>query len=149
SRDVLLALEERERDRTGIATLRVRYTNVFGYYLEVTKRHLASVPPEWRRKQTVAGGERYTTPELDELAAKILNADERARSLEQDLFESLRASVAKHAVRLHALAARLADLDVQAALAEVAHRFDYVRPEVDESVSLELEALRHPVVERL
>jgi len=148
-KDVLLALEEREQKRTGIATLKVRYTRVFGYYLEVTKRYLAQVPPDYRRKQTVAGAERFTTDELDDLQAKILNADERLQSLEAALFDELRARVAEHAHRLHALAARLADLDVHAALAEVAHRHGYVRPELDEGTALAFEELRHPVVERL
>jgi DNA mismatch repair protein MutS len=148
-KDVLLALEEREQKRTGIATLKIRYTRVFGYYLEITKRHLAQVPADYRRKQTVAGAERFTTDELDDLQAKILNADERLQSLEAALFEELRGRVAEHAHRLHGLAARLADLDVHAALAEVAHRFGYVRPALDEGTALEFEELRHPVVERL
>jgi DNA mismatch repair protein MutS len=148
-KDVLLALEEREQKRTGIATLKIRYTRVFGYYLEVTKRYLAQVPTDYRRKQTVAGAERFTTDELDDLQAKILNADERLQSLEAALFEELRGRVAEHAHRLHGLAARLADLDVHAALAEVAHRFGYVRPELDDGTALTFEELRHPVVERL
>ena len=148
-KDVLLALEQRERQRTGIASLKIRFTRVFGYYLEVTKRNLAQVPADYRRKQTVAGAERFTTQELDDLQVKILNADERLQGLEGELFEELRARVAQHSHRLHGLAARLADLDVHAALAEVAHRFGYVRPTIDEGSVLDLRGLRHPVVERL
>jgi len=148
-KDVLLALEERERQRTGITSLKIRYTRVFGYYLEVTKRNLPQVPPDYRRKQTVAGAERFTTQELDDLQVKILNADERLQGLECELFEALRTRVAEHTHRLHGLAARLADLDVHASLAEVAHRFGYVRPTLDDGSVLELIELRHPVVERL
>ncbi len=148
-KDVLLALEERERQRTGIGSLKIRFTRVFGYYLEVTKRHLPQVPADYRRKQTVAGAERFTTDELDDLQAKILNADERLQAIEAALFEELRERVAEHAHRLHGLSARLADLDVHAALAEVAHRNGYVRPMLDEGTALAFEELRHPVVERL
>jgi DNA mismatch repair protein MutS len=149
SKDVILELERRERERTGISNLRIRYTRVFGYYLEVTKSNLGSVPADYRRKQTVASGERFTTDELDELQAKILNADERAHALEAELFLELRREVAANAPRVRALAARIADLDVHAALADVAHRHDYVRPEVDDGVALALEDARHPIVERL
>jgi DNA mismatch repair protein MutS len=149
SKDVILALEERERARTGIASLKIRYTKVFGYYVEVTRRNLGQVPEEYRRKQTVAGAERFTTPELDELQAKIANADERLAALELELFEALRARVAQHGHRLRALAARLAELDVHAALALVAHRDGWCRPEIDDSAALDFRDLRHPVVEKL
>jgi DNA mismatch repair protein MutS len=149
SKDVILELEQREREKTGIANLRVRFTRVFGYYIEVTKANLRAVPSHYRRKQTVAGGERYTTDELDELQGKVLNADERARSLEQELFVELRREVALGAHRLRALSARLADIDVHAALADVAHRYGYVRPDVDDSVSIDIVDGRHPIVERL
>ncbi len=149
SKDVVLALERRERERTGIAKLRVRYTKVFGYYIEITKSNLGAVPADYRRKQTVAGGERFTTEELDELQAKILNADERAQALERELFLELRGDVATQAGRIRALGARLSDIDVHASLADVAHRYGYVRPEIDDGVTLELEDARHPIVERL
>jgi DNA mismatch repair protein MutS len=149
SKDVILALEQRERERTGIGTLKIRYTKVFGYYIEVTKSKLRAVPETYRRKQTVANAERFVTDELDEIAAKILSADERACALELELFEDLRRRVGESAPRLRALAAKLAALDVDAAFAEVAHRFGYVRPELDDTMSLELDELRHPIVERL
>ncbi len=149
SKDVILDLERRERERTGIGSLKVRYTKVFGYYIEVTKSNLHAVPEDYRRKQTVANGERYITEELEELQVKILNADERARALEAEMWSELCSRVAAHAPRLRALAARLADIDVHAALADVAHRYGYARPEVDGSHELDLRDLRHPIVERL
>jgi DNA mismatch repair protein MutS len=149
SKDVLLALEERERKRTGISSLKIRYTRVFGYYIEITRSNLGSVPAEYRRKQTIANGERYVTEELEELERKIETADVQLKALEQEFFEAVRKRVAQHASRLFALAAVLADLDVHASFAEVAHRFDYVRPTVDDSVVLDFRDLRHPVVERL
>jgi DNA mismatch repair protein MutS len=149
SRDVLLALEERERKRTGIQSLKVRYTRVFGYYIEVTRANLGNVPADYRRKQTIANGERYVTEELEELERKIETAEVQLRALEQECFEALRRRVAEHGSRLHALASLVAEIDVHASLAEVAHRYGYVRPVVDDSRALELRDLRHPVVERL
>jgi DNA mismatch repair protein MutS len=149
SKDVILRLEERERARTGIGTLKIRYTKVFGYYIEISRAKAGSVPDDYRRKQTVATGERFTTEALEAVAAKILNADERLRALEQELFVELRKQIGGHAVRLRRLAARLADLDVHGALADVAHRHGYVRPEVDESLELDIEEARHPVVEAM
>jgi DNA mismatch repair protein MutS len=149
SRDVLLALEERERKRTGIQSLKVRYTRVFGYYIEVTRANLGNVPADYRRKQTIANGERYVTEELEELERKIETAEVQLRALEQECFEALRRRVAEHGSRLHALASLVAEIDVHAGLAEVAHRYGYVRPLVDDSRALELRDLRHPVVERL
>ncbi len=147
--DVLLRLEGRLREESGIANLKLRFNKVFGWYLEVTKTNLDRVPSTWRRKQTVATGERYTTDELDALQDKLLSAEDRHREREIELFEKLRAEVAREGERLRDVAARLAKWDVLAALADVAHRNDYVRPEVDDSLSLELEESRHPVVERM
>ncbi len=149
SKDVILQLEKRERERTGIGSLRIRFTRVFGYYIEVTKSNLKAVPPDYRRKQTVATGERYTTDELDELQTRILNADERLRALEGELFEQLRQEVGEQSARLRALGARIGDLDVHAAFAEAAHRFGYVRPLVDDSLMIALKSSRHPIVEQL
>ncbi len=149
SKDVLLAIEARERERTGIASLKIRYTKVFGYYIEVTKTNLKSVPSDYRRKQTIANGERFITDELEALQAKIVDADARLEAREAELFVDLRARVAEHASRLRALARQLAELDALAALAEVAHRSGYVRPELDEGLALELVEARHPIVERL
>jgi DNA mismatch repair protein MutS len=145
---LVLELEARERERTGIASLKIRFTRVFGYYIEITRARLGAVPGDYRRKQTVAGGERFTTQALDDLQAKILNAEDRLRDLETLLFEGLRQEVGAEAHRLKRLAMRLGDIDVHAALADVAHRFGYARPELDDGAALELVEARHPVVER-
>jgi DNA mismatch repair protein MutS len=127
----------------------VRYTRVFGYYIEITRSNLGAVPSDYVRKQTVANGERYVTDELAELQDRILHAEEKAIAREQARFAELRAEVATHAMRLRALCQKLAALDVHAALADVAHDHGYVRPEMDGSLGLELVEARHPIVERL
>jgi DNA mismatch repair protein MutS len=147
--DLIMALESDLRAQTGIATLKIRFTRVFGWYIEVTRANLGRAPAAWRRKQTVAGGERYTCDELDTLADKLLHAEERHAEREAELFADLVRAVARAADRLHALASLLARWDVFAALAEVAHAQDYVRPLVDDGEALEIEDGRHPVVERL
>ncbi|WP_438020262.1 DNA mismatch repair protein MutS [Sorangium sp. So ce315] len=146
--ELILALEAKLRSQTGAPSLRVKYTRVFGWYIEVTRAHLGKVPDTFRRKQTVATGERYTSEELDELADKIEHAGARALERETALFERLRALVAKGEGRLRALARRLAAWDVAAALADVAHRNDYVRPHVTSGDALAIRDGRHPVVER-
>jgi DNA mismatch repair protein MutS len=146
---LIVELEGRLREESQIPSLKLRYTRVFGWYLEVTKSHLAKAPKTWRRKQTIATGERFTCDELDALADKLAHAEERLASRESELWTALVNELSAHTDRLRALSARLAALDVASALAEVAHRDDYVRPEVDESLELDLEDARHPVVERL
>ncbi|MGK3994490.1 DNA mismatch repair protein MutS [Sorangium sp. So ce1024] len=146
--ELILALEAKLRSQTGAPSLRVKYTRVFGWYIEVTRAHLSKVPDTFRRKQTVATGERYTSEELDELADKIEHAGARALERETALFERLRALVAKGEGRLRALARKLAAWDVAAALADVAHRNDYVRPHVTSGDALVIRDGRHPVVER-
>ncbi|HVY27776.1 MAG TPA: DNA mismatch repair protein MutS [Polyangiaceae bacterium] len=145
----MVALEARLRESTGIATLRIRFTRVFGWYIEVSRGKSGNVPAEFRRKQTVASGERYTLPEVDELADKISHAEERHRERELLLLSELVAKTGRAAPRIAALSERLSEWDVAAALADVAHRHDYVRPKVDESDLLSLRDARHPVVERL
>ena len=147
--ELIVALESELRAETGIASLRVRFTRVFGWYIEVTRSQVAKVPASWRRKQTVAGGERYTTPALDELADKIDSAEEKSLEREARLFEDLSAEVARSADRLRKLARTLAGWDVAAALADVAHRHDYARPDVDTGEAIDIQEGRHPVVERL
>ncbi|WP_338046198.1 DNA mismatch repair protein MutS [Polyangium spumosum] len=142
-------LEAELREKTGAGSLRIRFTRVFGWYIEVTKTHLGKVPPDFRRKQTVAGGERFTSDRLDELADGLENAESRALARETDIFEGLVRLVAESAERIRKLARTLASWDVAAALADVAHRQDYVRPEVDMGEALVIEGGRHPVVERL
>ncbi|WP_437310701.1 DNA mismatch repair protein MutS [Sorangium sp. So ce388] len=146
--ELILALEAKLRSQTGAPSLRVKYTRVFGWYIEVTRAHIAKVPESFRRKQTVATGERYTSDELDELADKIEHAGARALERETALFERLRAAVAKSEGRLRALARKLAAWDVAAALADVAHRNDYVRPHVTSGEAIAIRDGRHPVVER-
>jgi DNA mismatch repair protein MutS len=148
-RDGISAIETRERARTGIPSLKVKFNNVFGYYIEITRSHLANVPDDYRRKQTVANAERFVTPELGEYEEKIRSADDRRVALELEVFHRLRDAVATRATALLQLAGRVAAVDVLAAMAEKAHRNGYVRPEIDDSRIIELEDSRHPVVESL
>ncbi len=148
-RDVILKLEERERERTKISSLKVRFNNVFGYYIEVTKANLHLVPRDYQRKQTISTGERFVTEELVTLEREIVEAEEKVREIEVARFEQLRARVAESAARLSRLAGTLADLDALAAFAEVAHRCDYTRPVVDDGTVLALKDSRHPVVETM
>ncbi|MEB2323498.1 MAG: DNA mismatch repair protein MutS, partial [Sorangiineae bacterium] len=145
----MVELEARLKRETGIGTLKVRFTRVFGWYIEVSRSQAGRAPEGWRRKQTVATGERYTIAELDDLADRILHAEERRRERELELLGELTRRAGAASSRLRALSALLARWDVAGALAEVAHRFDYVRPEVDTSSALLIEDGRHPVVERL
>src|SRR5450432_2251358 len=148
-RDRIAAIEARERTRTGIPSLKIKFNNVFGYYIEITRSHLAAVPADYRRKQTVANAERFVTTELAEFEQTVLSADERRIAMELALFTALRTRVAGEAERLLALGARVAAADTLAALAEVAHRNGYCRPLVDEGGVIDLGDARHPVVERL
>ncbi|HEV2235838.1 MAG TPA: DNA mismatch repair protein MutS, partial [Ktedonobacterales bacterium] len=141
-------LERVERERTGIPNLKVGYNKVFGYFLEVTNSHAAKVPADYIRKQTLAGAERFITPDLKEYEALILGAQEKSVKLEQELFAALRAEIAtQHAERILRAARALAALDVVLALAEVASRQGYCRPELDAGDALHVIAGRHPVVE--
>jgi DNA mismatch repair protein MutS len=143
----IAGLEERERARTGISTLRVRFNRVFGYGIEVSHAQSARVPAEYVRRQTLTGAERYVTTELKEYETKVLGADERRRRLEQELFDDVRSRVAAQAAPLLATARALALMDVLAALAEVAHVRGHVRPVVDDGPVLEIVEGRHPVLE--
>ncbi|MGH7899551.1 MAG: DNA mismatch repair protein MutS [Candidatus Binatia bacterium] len=142
------ALEGRERTRTGIASLKVRYNKVFGYYIEITNANLKLAPPDYQRKQTIAGGERFVTGELKEYEAKVLGADDRLKKIEAELFDELVKSVAARLPELTATARALGELDCLRSLAEVAVRGRYVRPMLDSSSALEIREGRHPVVER-
>ncbi|MGH9543509.1 MAG: DNA mismatch repair protein MutS [Terriglobales bacterium] len=146
---VLAALEARERARTGIASLKVRFNGVFGYFLEVSRPNLPHVPADYERKQTLVNAERFTTPELKQLEIKILSADEKARALEAGLFAELRAAVVAAAAPVRRTAAALAELDLFANFAELAAQRHYVRPEWSDGDVLEIRAGRHPVVERM
>lgn len=148
-RDRILEIEARERERSGIASLKIRYNRVFGYYLEITRSNLERVPADYIRKQTLANAERYVTPELAELEERILHADERRLQIELTAFEDLRGRVAQAVGRILPLAETVARIDVLYSFAELAHRHDYCRPLVDQSAVIEIEAGRHPVVEQL
>src|SRR5690606_35879339 len=145
----IAALQAEERARTGINSLKVGYNRVFGYYIEVTNAHRDSVPADYQRRQTLTGAERYVTPALKEFEEKVLGATERIEAIERRVFEALRADAGRAVGRLQAIAARVATLDVLAALAEVAAREGYVRPTVDDEAVLEIAGGRHPVVERM
>lgn len=142
-------LEARERERTGIKSLKVGFNKVFGYYLEVTRAHRDRVPPDYERRQTLVGAERYVTPEMKEREALILHAEERQKEREYELFCQLRDRVAASGPSLLATAAAVATLDVLCSFAEVSQAYGYVRPQVVEEPVLEVEAGRHPVVERV
>jgi DNA mismatch repair protein MutS len=148
-RDWLAAYEAQERERTGIPRLRVRYNQVFGFFVEVPRSKANQVPPEYERRATITHAERFITPELKAREAEILSAEDRANELEYDLFVDLRRQVAAHTDRLQRSARVLAELDVLAALAEVAACHGYTRPVVDESTVIEIKEGRHPVVERM
>jgi DNA mismatch repair protein MutS len=141
-------LEAKERQRTGIASLKVGYNAVFGYYLEVSKPHLNKVPADYIRKQTLANAERFITPELKEQEAILLGAEERINALEFELFSRVRGEVARHTPHLQSLARAIAEWDVLCAFAENAVRYRYVRPVVDTEDRIHIVGGRHPVVER-
>ena len=147
-RDWIAALEARERERTGIKSLKVGFNKVFGYYIEVTRPNRHLVPADYERRQTLANAERYVTPELKEMEAKVLGAEERLAALEHELFTRLRDEVAARIPELQAAAEALAELDVLAALAEAAARYDYVRPKLAGDRRLRIKAGRHPVLDR-
>jgi DNA mismatch repair protein MutS len=147
-RQVIADLENRERARTGIASLKVRFNRVFGYYIEVSKSNLHAVPADYHRKQTIAGGERFITPDLKEYEEKVLGADERILEREIELFEALRAQVGAEAPRIQDTARAVAALDVLAALAETAAVCNYTKPQVHDGDELLVTDGRHPVVER-
>ena len=145
----IASLQARERERTGITSLKVGFNKVFGYYIEVTNPHKARVPPDYERRQTLTGAERYVTPELKEYEAKVLGAEERIAAREAELVDALRRGVALAIGRIQQTAGLLARLDVWAGLADLAHRDAYVRPEVNDGFVIHLEGSRHPVVERM
>ncbi len=147
-KEFLQELQARESKRTGIPSLKVNYNRVFGYYLEVSNAHRDKAPAEWTRKQTLVNAERYVTPELKHYEETILTAQDKIGALETQIVETLRAAVAEAVEPVQANARALAALDVLACFAEVAERNGYVRPTVDDSLVLDIEAGRHPVVER-
>jgi len=145
----IATLEEEERKRTGIANLKVGYNAVFGYYIEVTKANTSLVPPDYIRKQTLVNAERYTTPLLKDYEHTVLTAEEHRRALEYDLFVAFREQMAAHLRRIQRTASFIADLDALLSLAEVATRYDYTCPIVDDGAVLQIRDGRHPVIERV
>jgi DNA mismatch repair protein MutS len=141
-------LQEREIAATGIKSLKVRYNSVFGYFIEVTKSNLANVPAHYTRKQTTVGGERFVTPELKEMEAKILGADERACQLEYQLFQKLRDETLRELGPIQQTAAAIATLDVICALAETARLFRHCRPKLNDTLRLIIKDGRHPVLDQ-
>ena len=141
-------MEDRERARTGISSLKIRFNRVFGYYIEVSKSNLGAVPSDYHRKQTIAGGERFVTPALKEYEEKVLGADERILDREIALFEALRGRVAAEAPRIQDSARALASLDVLAALADTAAACNYIKPQMHDGDEMVVVDARHPVVER-
>lgn len=149
SKQYLAQIEIRERDRTGISSLKVRFNNVFGYYIEISKANLHLVPADYDRKQTLVNAERFITPELKNLETKILEAEDRILTLERELFETLRQAAAARAAQIRSTAQAIATLDVLLSLAEVAVRRRYTRPAFSASGAYQVVGGRHPVVERL
>jgi DNA mismatch repair protein MutS len=147
-RQSLAAIEERERARTGIGSLKVRFNTVFGYYLEVTKANAKAVPADYERKQTLVNAERFTTPELKEYETKILTAQERSGEIERRIFAELRRQLLDAAGRMRETARKVAEIDLLGCFAHLAALRGWVRPQVEESGVLEFVQARHPVVER-
>jgi DNA mismatch repair protein MutS len=148
SKQYLAQIEQRERQRTGIGSLKVKFNSIFGYYLEVSKPNLHLVPNDYERKQTLVNAERFTTPELKEYEAKILDAQEKIVEIERRLFAELRTAIAGEAKRIRRTALALAEVDVLAGLAHLAAQRNYCRPVIDESGDLEIVEGRHPVIEQ-
>jgi len=147
-RQSIAAIEERERARTGIGSLKVRFNSVFGYYIEVTKSNLAAVPADYERKQTLVNAERFTTPELKDYEVKVLTAQERSLEIERRIFSALRLTVLAAAARIRETSRCLAEADMLANFAHIAVERNYTRPQMDDSLIMEAAAARHPVVEQ-
>ena len=148
-KDAIARIQTAERERTGISSLKVGYNRVFGYFIEITNSNKHLIPPDYQRRQTLTGAERYVTPALKEYEERVLSATERIESRERELFETLRTKVGGKIRRLQCVAAAVAELDVLSTFAEVAEREGYVRPEITEEFDLDITAGRHPVVERM
>jgi DNA mismatch repair protein MutS len=148
-RQYIAQIEARERERTGIQSLKVRFNNVFGYYIEISKANLHNAPADYERKQTLVNAERFTTPELKDYERKVLDAEEKILALEKDLFGEVRKLAADHGQRIRQTASAIAEMDVTAALAQVAAENRYTRPQFSANDDMSIAAGRHPVIERL
>jgi DNA mismatch repair protein MutS len=149
SKQIIASMEERERKRTGINSLKIRFNQVFGYYIEISKPNLPNAPADYERKQTLVNAERFTSPELKDYERKILAADERILEIERQLFIDVRSSIAAKAARLRRTAAAVAKLDVLASFAKLAADRNYIRPEFNNAGELLIVGGRHPVIEEL
>ena len=149
SKRLIAGIETRERERTGVNSLKVRFNSVFGYYIEVTRANLHLVPADYQRKQTLVNAERFSTPELKELEAKILDAEERSQTLERELFVEIRRAVGAEARRIRQTAQALAELDVLACFAHLAAERNYRRPEFSDNGEMVIFQGRHPVIEHI
>src|SRR6202035_3006862 len=148
-RQYIAQIEARERDRNGIQSLKVRFNNVFGYFIELSKANQHLAPPDYERKQTLVNAERFTTPELKDYERKVLDAEDKILTLERELFTAVRKLAAAQAQRIRATAAAVAELDVTTSLAQVAAENRYQRPTFSDSGEMRIMAGRHPVIERL
>jgi DNA mismatch repair protein MutS len=148
-KDFIASLQARERERSGISSLKVGYNRVFGYYIEITKSNLSQVPEEYIRKQTLVNGERYITPELKEYEAKVLGAEERLNNIEYDVFIKVRNDIAADTEKLRQTSSAIAELDALHSFAFIAKKYNYERPVVDSGNVINISEGRHPVVERL
>lgn len=148
-KEFLAQMEERERQRTGISSLKVRFNSVFGYYIEISRSNLHLVPADYERRQTLANAERFSTPELKQYEAKILDAEEKTVAIERRLFTELRASIASEARRIRQTALAVAELDVLGSFSQTAKVRNYCRPEFDDSSDMEVVGARHAVIEQL
>ncbi len=142
-------LETKERERTGISILKIGFNKIYGYYIEVTKKNLDRVPEEYIRKQSLVNAERFISPELKEYEVEITGAEEKTTELEQKIFQQVREEVASHGTRIQHMARVISNLDAIISFSEVAHRYNYSRPEIDEKTNLKLENGRHPLIERI
>ncbi len=149
SRGYIAKLEQRERERTGISSLKVRHNNVFGFYIEISKANAALAPPDYDRKQTLVNAERFTTPELKEYELKVVDAEDRIATKERALFDAVRAAVAAQAPRIRQTASAIGELDVLYSFAVVAAEYDFSRPQINDGGELQICAGRHPVIEKL
>ena len=148
SKQYIAEIEQRERARTGIGSLKVKFNSVFGYYLEISKANLHHAPPDYERKQTLVNAERFTTPELKEYEAKVLDAQEKMVEIERRLFAELRVAIAAESRRIRQTALALAEIDVLASFASQAANRNYCRPRLDDSSDIEIVDGRHPVIEQ-
>jgi len=148
AKQTVATFEESEKRRTGISNLKVRFNNIFGYYIEISKGNLARVPDDYERRQTLTNAERYTTPQLKEWEGKILGAEERIIEIEFDIFKNIRAQVREETTKLQSTARALATLDALASLAEVAARYNFVCPTLHDGDEIDIKNGRHPIVEK-